>query len=238
MMVFLLTSVSGSASWQERIYDAYINGRMDRWKMIIDDMEQQKQQNSGFLAALVNYQYGYIAWCIGEGKTAEAREYLRLADDNLAWIEKHSSTEASLVHSYKSAFYGFRIGLSRLRAPVLGPRSVSHARQAMELEPGNPFGYIQYGNSQYYMPSIFGGSKQTAIEYYQKAQAVMEQNPGHIKNDWNYLNLLTLIAQAFQESGNFQEAEMYYLKILETEPRFLWVKNELYPAFLKTKGNE
>jgi tetratricopeptide (TPR) repeat protein len=115
---------------------------------------------------------------------------------------------------------------------------VRHARLAMEHDNRNPMGYIQYGNSQFYMPAVFGGSKKEAIVYFQKAQDLMEQD-GDIKHDWNYLSLLTLIAQSFEEMKEHDRAKEYYEKILEIEPQFLWVKNELYPEFLqKMKGNE
>jgi tetratricopeptide (TPR) repeat protein len=239
-MILLLVSgfSSVSAPWKRQIYDAYINGDMKQWKLIIDEMEKQKILRRDYIIELVNYQYGYTAWSTGTGNTSEARHYMGLAEKNLQWLEKNSTSDESLIHAYHSAFYGFRIGFSKIMAPVHGPKSVSHAKKAIELDENNPMGYIQYGNSQYYMPAVFGGSKKTAIEFYQKSQGIMEKNPSAIKYDWNYLNLLTLIAQACQETGNISEAKSYYEKILEIEPAFLWVKNELYPEILKQLGNE
>jgi tetratricopeptide (TPR) repeat protein len=219
------------------VYNAYIGNRMDRWKAIIDKMDQEKTSETEFLLELINYQYGYIGWCIGNNHIRAAEKYLELAENNLERLEALNAG-ASITHAYKSAFYGFKIGLSRMRAPFFGPRSVRHARLAMEHDNRNPMGYIQYGNSQFYMPAVFGGSKKEAIVYFQKAQDLMEQD-GDIKHDWNYLSLLTLIAQSFEEMKEHDRAKEYYEKILEIEPQFLWVKNELYPEFLqKMKGNE
>ena len=233
MFLFQIICINLSASWKEEIYNSYINGNMENWKVIIDDMEKQKQETETFISELVNYQYGYIAWCIGIEKTASAKHYISLAENNLEWLENNRKTDASIVHAYKSAFYGFKIGMAKFKAPILGPRSVNHAQQAMEINTSNPLGFIQYGNSQYYMPSIFGGSKQVAIGYYKKAQAIMESDTRYLQNDWNYLNLLTVIAQALHETGNLTGAKKYYEKIIEIEPRFQWVKNELYPELLK-----
>ena len=239
MIVMLSTGFSPvSASWKKQVYDAYINGDMKQWKLLIDEMEKQKILQRNYIIELVNYQYGYTAWSTGKDNTSEARKYLELAESNLDWLSKNSKTDESLVHAYHSAFYGFRIGFSKIMAPVHGPKSVTHAKKAIELDESNPMGYIQYGNSQYYMPAVFGGSKKTAIEYYQKAQGIMEQSPSETEYNWNYLNLLTLIAQAFHETGNVSEAKRYYEKILGIEPAFLWVKNELYPEILKQIGNE
>jgi tetratricopeptide (TPR) repeat protein len=239
-MILLLTSgfSSVSASWKRQIYDAYIHADMKQWKLVIDEMEKKKVLKRDYISELVNYQYGYIAWSTGTGKSSEARQYLGLAEKNLDWLNKNSKSDESLVHAYHSAFYGFRIGLNKIMAPVHGPKSVTYAKRAIELDADNPMGYIQYGNSQFYMPAVFGGSKKTAIEYYQKAQGIMEKNPSEIKYDWNYLNLMALIGQAFRDIGHISEAKKYYEKILDIEPAFLWVKNELYPEILKQTGNE
>ena len=86
------------------------------------------------------------------------------------------------------------------------------------------------------MPAVFGGSKKKAIEYYLKAEKLM--TVGDVKNDWNYLSTLTLIAGAYEELGNYEKAETYYLKILSISPQFTWVKNNLYPKFLSKKSKK
>ncbi len=219
-------------SWKKEIYQAYIGNYMNRWQNIIDKMEQEKVNEKDFLSQLVNYQYGYIGWCIGNDKDDLAREYLDKAEKNLDLLSKQNANP-STIHAYESAFYGFKIGLSRIRAPFYGPRSIRHAEQAIELDANNPLGHIQYGNSQFYMPSVFGGSKKEAISHFQKAEELMEQHPEALKNNWNYLSLLTLIAQSFEEMEQYDKAEDYYRKILKIEPDFSWVKDELYPAFIK-----
>lgn len=217
-----------SANYKSQIYNAYINNDMGKWKTTIDRMNQEKNKSNEFILELVNYQYGYIGWCIGEKNNSEAKEYLDLAWHNLEVLEK-ASYKLSYVNSYKSAFYGFRIGLNILRAPFIGPRSVECAELAIKLDKTNPQGYFQYGNTQYYMPSAFGGSKQTAIEYYLKAEKLMEAKGDEIIGDWDYLNLLAIIGRAYYDLEKYKEARLYYEKILKIEPDFLWVRDELYP---------
>ena len=236
IILILITISPVFASPKTEIYKAYIGNRMDRWQNIIDKMEQEKVNEKDFLSQLVNYQYGYIGWCIGNNKNEPAKEYLGKAEWNLKLLSK-ADANPSVIHAYESAFYGFKIGLSRIRAPFYGPRSIKHAQQAIELDKNNPLGYIQYGNSQFYMPAIFGGSKQEAINHFQKAQELMEQDTEGIENDWNYLSLLTLIARSFEEMGQYEQAQEYYEKILNVEPEFSWVKNELYPTFLQKMKN-
>lgn len=219
------------------IYQAYISSDMEKWKVIMDDFHRKPDKSQGEILELVNYIYGYAGWCMGNNQQKRAGEYIRYAEEYLAKLEK-SGYQPSMVHAYRSAFYGFRVGLHRLQAPVLGPRSVHHARQSIETDPKNPYGYIQYANSQFYMPAIFGGSKLVALEYFQKAEQLMEMNGKYLAQNWNYLSLMAMIGQTYEELKQFDEAKKYYEKILRTEPGFQWVKNVLYPAILKKTGNE
>lgn len=224
--VMIFMSV-GRAAEKDQIYKAYISGNMGLWKETIDKMEQKKSNVNASILELVNYQYGYIGWAMGVERHKEARYYLDLAEKN---IEKLSSRGyyPSSIYAYRSAFYSFRIGLNRLQAPLLGPKSVSQAKSAIETDPENPLGYIQLGNAEYYMPAVFGGSKSKALEYFLKAKSLMEKQPSGLKNDWNYLSLLTLIAQVHIDLSENVKARNLYEDILRIEPDFLWVKNELY----------
>ncbi len=226
-----------SAQYKKDIYNSYINSNMVGWKMVIDEMERKQDKSDAFLLELINYQYGYIGFCMGNNDKKQVKTYLELAENNLEELEK-TSLNPSYVDAYKSAFYGYSIGLNKLKAPFVGPKSVNAAKRSMELNPSNPLGFIQYANAQFYMPPVFGGSKDEAIKYYKRAQAIMEKDPEMIKNDWNYLSLLTNIAEAYTQINEYDKADAYYKLIMEVEPNFLWVKNELYPTFIKKRKNE
>jgi tetratricopeptide (TPR) repeat protein len=231
-ILLLFGFLSIYASNKTEIYKAYISNDMNRWKKTIDEMDQQKSKSNDFRLELLNYQYGYIAWCIGNKKNEIAETYIALGEKNIQVLEK-TNGYASLVSSYKSAFYGYKIGLNKLKAPFIGPKSVDCAKLALKQDSSNPYGYIQYANSQFYMPAVFGGSKKIALDYYTKAKNLMEKNNTEIVQDWNYLSLLSMIAKTYTELKDFKQAKTYYEKILKIEPDFLWVKNELYPDLLK-----
>ncbi len=88
------------------------------------------------------------------------------------------------------------------------------------------------------MPPVFGGSKSEAIAHFKQAQSIMEKDPQYLKQNWNYLSLLAMMAEAYTEIKEYDKAEEYYKQILTIEPNFLWVKNELYPNFIKKRDNE
>jgi tetratricopeptide (TPR) repeat protein len=215
-----------------KIYQAYIYTDIALWKKVIDEMSQTSNKSSASTMQLINYYYGYIAWCWVHDEDDEATAYLDKAEQLLAGLEK-SSYDLSMINAYKSAFYGLRIGLNFLKAPFLGPQSVSFAEKAIDLNGKNPWGYIQLANSYAYRPLIFGGSKKRAIGYYQHAVQLMEQDSIAIIHDWNYLNVLLAIAQSFEELKDFEQAKTTYQKILKIEPDFKRVKNIFYPQLLK-----
>ena len=231
-MILVLVSNIIFASNREAIYNAYINDKMEDWKKVIDEMESNKMPTIDFLYELVNYQYGYIGYCMGIDENSEAKKYLKLAEQNLEILEEKNFSPSE-INAYKSAFYGFKIGLSPIKAPILGPKSINSSKLAIEQDDKNPMGYIQYGNAQFYMPPAFGGSKEEALQYFTNALQLMEKNENQLANDWNYLSLLALIGQSYEETEQFEKARIFYEKALEFEPRFLWVKNELYPQLIK-----
>ena len=238
VMLLAFSFLSANAQQHKKaIYKAYISNKMIDWKATIDRMQAETKKSDEFLLELINYQYGYIGWCLGNDDKKQAQTYLKLAESNVENLETRA-VYPSYVNAYKSAFYGYSIGLNKLKAPLAGPKSINAAKQSMEENPGNPFGFIHYANAQFYMPPVFGGSKTEALEYYKQAQNIMEQDPIALKMDWNYLSLLTNMAKAYTEIKEYEMAEQYYKHILKIEPNYLWVKNELYPNFIKKKNND
>ncbi len=234
-LLFIFISVNMAASYRTDIYNAYITNRMDLWKKVIDVMQGDNFKNDA-LAELINYQYGYIGYCIGFEKKDEARKYLNLAERNLEILEK-GKYDPSMIKAYKCAFYGFRLGLNKFTAPVNGLKSLENAKSALAIDSTNYFAWIQYGNVQFYMPATFGGSKKEGIEYFLKAKKIMEKHPDELINNWNYLSLLVLIGQSYTYINDTPSAKRVYESILEREPAFLYVKNELYPELLKKMNN-
>jgi tetratricopeptide (TPR) repeat protein len=231
LFILLFFSLNIRASDRSDIYAAYVKNNMPLWKSTIDKMEAVKSNDNDFLLELVNYQYGYIAWCIGNNKNDEAKIYLEVAENNIS-ILANVTKNLSMVNSYKAAFYGYKIGLNKFLAPFIGMKSTDCAKMAIDFDKDNPLGYIQYGNIQFYMPSVFGGSKKEAVAYYLKAQELMEKDSRYITENWNYLSLLIVIAQSYSYLNDFQSSIGYLEKILRIEPDFGYVKNELYPQLL------
>lgn len=230
--MFILITLKLNAGFRSDIYNAYVTNRMEKWKEVIDRMNLVDNKTNELLVELVNYQYGYIGYCIGFNKKTEAKKYLELAEQNIEALEDNQY-DLSLIHAYKCAFYGFRIGLNKLSAPVNGLKSLEYGRSALELDENNYFAWIQYGNIQFHMPAAFGGSKKEGIEYFLKAKELLEREQENQKGNWNYLSLLVTIGQSYTYIDDLNSAKEVYEEILQLEPDFVYVKDELYPALLK-----
>jgi tetratricopeptide (TPR) repeat protein len=71
------------------------------------------------------------------------------------------------------------------------------------------------------------------LEKYLQALSLAEAGKWQIKQNWNYLNLLATLVDAYYELKEYQEAAAFCRKALEVEPQFEWVRNTLYPKILK-----
>ncbi|HBZ22124.1 MAG TPA: hypothetical protein DEO60_13410 [Bacteroidales bacterium] len=238
LSIFMLffVSMQVNASYKTEIYSAYINNRMDQWKSVIDRMDAIANKSDELLLELVNYQYGYIGYCLGFEKKNEAKKYLGMAQKNLDILDRNKYS-LSVINAYKSAFYGFRIGLNPITAPVNGLKSMDCAKTALKLDPQNWFGYVQHGNIQFYMPSTFGGSKKEALEFYLKARELLEKEPDSVAGNWNYMSLLIVIGQTYTYLKDYDSAQKTYNYILNLEPGFTYVRDDLYPKLLKKMEN-
>ena len=231
-LLFSLFAVYPQAEYKSEVYQAYLDNRMQQWKQVVDSMNEVGKKSKEFVLELLNYQYGYIGYCLEFKKNDEAKKYLAAAENNIEILEKQKFNP-SVIYAYKSALYGFRITLSPISAPVNGAKSLRYAKQALELDSSNYLANVQYGNVLFHMPSYAGGSKTKGIDYYQKAREVLEKDPANLKENWNYLNILTLLGQSYTIIENLSAAREMYEYILRLEPGFIYVRDVLYPQLLK-----
>jgi len=115
---------------------------------------------------------------------------------------------------------------------ILEPECIRHINQAYESDSTNIQAITDKANLLFYSPGMFGGNKKEAIRYYEKAISLLEENR-ETENNWQYLNLLTTLAQQYKYLGKQEAARKTYEKILQIEPDYIWVKDELSPQLKK-----
>lgn len=232
VILFSLFTLVVAGQNNKSIYIAYASGNMYKWKYSMDSLEARPAKTNKENLDLVNFQYGYIAWCIGKMKKIEAEKVMIKSKIIIASLEKQKYN-LSMLYAYKAAFVGFEIGISPYKAPFIGSQSSDYANQSIALNPKNAFAHAQLGNIALHTPKIFGGSKSESLQHYIKALILMQADSKYIENNWNYLNLLAAIINTYMELGQYKSAKTYCEKTLAIEPEFDWVKNKLYPEILK-----
>jgi tetratricopeptide (TPR) repeat protein len=208
---------------------------MVSWAKIIDELNcyHEKNPSNEILFSIVQAQYGYIGYLIGAGQNRLAREYLKVAEENVDKLLQNQPQNADAL-AIKASLIAYNVALSPYKAPILGPRSVSLINEAYRLKNSSIQALIEKGNSLHYAPKFFGGDPEEAVSYYIKAIIAFEnQNNGVGLQSWLYLNTLAQLALAYEKSKQPQRALKTYREILTIEPDFKWVKDDLYPQLLK-----
>ncbi len=221
--------------YRSAIYQAYLLEEMDKWKELMEQMEEEYSRNSdaGLLYDLLEAEYGYMGWLVSGKQKEEAEKVLENAEKHMALLEEQGLDNAR-VYSLKGAFYGFQIMLDPLKAPSLGKASMNANEKAMSLDPKEPQVWMEKANMDYYRPAIFGGSKKKAVPMYEKAVVLFESSPERISENWVYINCLAGLGIAYENTKKFSEAGKVYRKLLKLEPSYKWVKEDLYPHSRKS----
>jgi tetratricopeptide (TPR) repeat protein len=236
---FLFTGLGllyANQSPRERVYQAFISDRMDTWDQVIGELRSRKATLSDTqLMELISYYYGYTGWAIGEGLNEKASRYIMEAENMINELVGKYPIRADL-YAYRGAFLGYQIGIKPIKAPFLGPESMKNINYAIESDPNSLQGWIEKGNALFYMPKVFGGSKKKAKEAFEKAIQLMENDPELIHHNWLYLNVLMLLGQSCEKTGDLPLAKITYEKVLRIEPDFTYMRDKLYPSFMNRWG--
>lgn len=220
--------------FNSQIYNAYLVGDMDRWENILKRMElnYRMYDNEDLLNEIIEVQYGLIGYLIGADRKSDAEKVLKKAEENLEKLLKNNENNARLW-AYKSAFVGFRIGISPYKAPFLGPKSFKYIDQAILFDSQNPYVLMEFANGRYYAPAFAGGDKRTALEKFKQAIYLLEQDSLKMQGRWYYLMAKTKYGNILMEDGNAKEALRIFNEILIFEPNYTWVSKELKPNAIK-----
>ena len=230
LLAFSISAMSESP-YKKSIFNAFITHDMAKWESTIRLMENSEATSTvDQKLELINYYYVYIGWMIGKKQYEKAEKLIPRGEKLINEVLKVSPKNAT-AYSFKGSFLGFKIGIDKCKAIFLGSDSKSYINKAMALDPLNVQAIIDKGNMLYYAPGIFGGDKKEALNYFLKGAKLMENNNETYQN-WVYLNLLTMIANAYEKTDRLVDAKLTYEKIMRNEPDIRWIKDGLYPNLL------
>ena len=211
------------AYYQCAFFESYRAGSMAPWPGLIAEMEKAKSTDLTWQIEMVKAMYGLVGFQLGAKNKDLARVYVNKADIYLDKLLKTHPNNAQL-HSMAGAFYGFKIALAFYKAPFLGPKSVYHTGKAIELDPNEPMGYIEKGNSLLYRPAAFGGDKNEALDLYRKALKLMEAR-NDLKCNWQHLLLRAFILKTLYETNQNAKAEIFMQAMQKDYGSMEWIKS-------------
>lgn len=236
MMFVALTTAAqpkNLAYYRCAFFESYRKGDMAPWPKLIAEMEAAKSTDLAWQTEMVKAIYGLIGYEIGAKNKDLARVYVDKAADYLDKLLNKYPNNARL-HAIDGAVYGFKIALSPYKAPFLGPKSMGRIDRAIGLDPNEPMGYIEKGNSLQYRPAIFGGDKVEALNYYQKALKLMETRDDLTCN-WQHLLLQAFILKSLYELNRTQEADTFLESLKKDYGSMDWIKKFVGMKYIDEK---
>lgn len=231
MILLLLVCRTASADYtDEQLYHAYLSGDISIWGEYIAGC-QWEELSSKERTRLINYEYGYIP-VEADKNNPQCRQLL---DAYWNHLERHKSVlTPSQYAAYKSSAHAYEYLLNKNKLMSDGLASFKLAHRAVDLDGKNPVALSLSGNVSFYAPSLFGGSKKKALQFFLEAERIMEADTAY-RYLWNYPALQLCIAQCYEKRGDREKAIAQCRKILSIHPDFLYVRDEYLPSLLQKK---
>ena len=184
--------------------------------------------NMELLFKLVRVRYGLLYSCMANQDKETYKEYIEqteeLADKLLEQDEK-----CSKAHALRAGIYSVKLAFNPLMGMFLGPKSDEHIENAIKYDENEPTAWVRKAGSKYWTPEMFGGNKNDAIKYFEKAIELFEKDEKEIYRNWEYLDALAWLGIAYKDTGQKEKAIQTFKKALEVEPAFNWIKYSLLP---------
>lgn len=221
------------AYYQCAFFESYRVGNMAAWPALIAEMEQAKSPGLVWQTEMLKAMYGLVGYQLGAKRKDQAKIYVDKADDYLDKLLDNHPNNAQL-HGLDGAFYGYKIALSFYKAPFYGPKSMFHIEKSITLDPAEPMGYIEKGNSLLYRPAAFGGDKTEALVYYRKALKLMESGK-NLKCNWQHLLLRAFILKTLYETNQNDEAKRFMAEMQKDYGTMDWIKEFVGATLIEGK---
>ena len=219
--------------YQCAFFESYRQGNMAPWPVLIAEMEKVKPADLAWQLEMLKAMYGLVGFQLGKREKVLAGKYVAKADGYFGkLLAKHP--ENAQLHSLAGAFYGYKIALAFYKAPFLGPKSLSHMDKAIELDPAEPMGYIEKGNSLYYRPVVFGGDKAEGLSYYQKALKLIDSK-GEQKCNRQKLLLRAFILKSLYETNQTEAARKFQSEMQKDYGSMDWIQQFVGAKFMDDK---
>lgn len=198
--------------------EGYAKGNIENWEQEIRKLESLSNSTYEIRMEALLARYGFMGYLLGSRQNTRARKFLDETEKLVTNYQKERPNDARLM-AVSAALVGFRIGLSPLRAPILGPKNVEAWEAAIKSNPNEPLGYIEKGNSLFYRPALFGGNKDEAEAAFRMALQLIRPD----SCNWIYRFAQVRLYEACKANGKKEEAENLRRSLQKQPGDFRWI---------------
>ena len=192
---------------------------------------------SHYYIALTDYRIANSLLAQGKKNKDQTSKHLKKAAEHLEEATREDITRedakaiAAEIYALLSSVYGRQISLSGIKGMFLGPKSGNLLKKAEQLAPDNPRVVLSAAISDFNTPKMWGGSKERAVEGFQRAAYLFAQEKptDPIHPVWGHSEAYTWLGIAYLDRGERDAARAAFEKALEIDPDNGWVKYELLP---------
>jgi len=226
--IFTLNISAQDSLLKVKMYEAYLSADNGKWLECINALDAiyEKSADDADLLILAKAQNAsFVSFKVKEDDEG-AQKILDQAQKNVE-VYLQNNRKSADANALLSSILGRQIALSPMKGMSLGSKSSNLIDKALKLDPMNASANYQKGSSLYFTPRMWGGDVPEAIKHLKAAKAIYETQD--IDNNWDYLNTLAILGQAYHYQEELSSAKESYDLALSTAPNFGWVKYNLLP---------
>jgi tetratricopeptide (TPR) repeat protein len=193
-----------------------------------------RQALAHYYAALAGYR---IANQLPED--AEERRETHI-EDAISHLKRATDVDSAMADAWAllAGSYGQMMGMNPMQGMTLSSDADEARARAKELAPKNPRVWIIDGTSDFFTPSMFGGDTERALEKFEKAAQLAEQESieDPLAPSWGHAEAYAWIGLAHMEAERYADARSAFQTALDLDPDFGWVQEVLLPRLNEQAG--
>jgi tetratricopeptide (TPR) repeat protein len=193
-----------------------------------------KQATGGFRLALAHYYAGLADYRIVTQLPDDAEDRReQVLTDAIDHLKHATEADPKMADAWAllSACYGQMMGIHPMKGMSLGPKADKALEKAQVSAPQNPRVWIISGTQDYFTPGVFGGEKERALEKFEKAVWLAEQETVEdpLMPDWGHTEAHAWIGIAHMNAKRCDQARTAFETALDISPDYGWIQSVLLP---------
>ncbi|MFO8097986.1 MAG: tetratricopeptide repeat protein [Salinibacter sp.] len=191
--------------------------------------------------ALAHY-YAALAGYRTANQLPEDAEERREAhtEDAIRHLKRATDVDSKMADAWAllAGSYGQMMGMNPMQGMTLSSDADDAIERAKDLAPRNPRVWIIDGTSDFFTPSMFGGDKERALEKFEKAARLAEQESTDdpLAPSWGHAEAYAWTGLVHMDADRYEDARSAFQTALNLDPDFGWVQEVLLPRLDEQTG--